>query len=1142
MEILVEKEIIGYGPASTIATTLTNIPAKPRSLKIFIDVNLSSLITAIDDGAGNIIGTGVTGTISYSTGEISLTLSTSIPDDTHYAFISYTYYFIGVTELNKVQYSNQDFLTNVEELKEYIRKNYPDDYNDYVNSSLGMALIDINAYTGQNLSWYMNRKITDLYFPTARTPNAVAKLSRTLGYKPAGARSAQVNLGVTLSSGPYTFQIKIEKPFAFKGPNGLQFEYRNNVPIVFNAGEVYKTFDVNEGESVVDNFIATGETNQVYYLRRVTADKFIEEGSISISINGIPWTEYPIIPFENITAFETNILSTPPYIKFGDGIQGQIPANGLGIAVSYVICNGFNGRIVKDSISKPLNPLNVNFTEIPLLISQNSASIGGENPEDLRSITVNAPLFQKTQDRAITKDDYDYLANLFPNVAMADAQTIRSITNDYNIQQFLKLMNSYILNLKNADRYLTPRPQIQNIVLSENLFAQNVVAVTITPNIYSQVFTTDNTTTLNDLAALLAADSHIASAIVRESAEGNVIVLTGKVDTSFAVPSLSVTPGTTPMLTVTQLTPAPNQIQVMTFDRDLFYGNVVSVTYDTTSFDIPFTTDSATTLQAIGSAIAAFAKAPQGKWKEITTAPHQTIELKFDKDFFNGCLLQLKIKDLSQETPVDTLVETSFRTDNATTYADIYANLAKLSFVKSVTGNAVLRTITIETDSEKPTQLSNEIVGFGDGSKTVYSFTLANTPIKPNSVKIVSGGVTTLDTPTVYPNGTLGTVGATGSINYETGVISLTYSVAPAIGITNYASYTHYSSLVSLEVSLINTILNTVTVDETLRTITVISDSAGTLALSGSVSAKAAPTITTNLLQSMILEDLGSIGAIATSVEEQVTALETYLAGTYSDGCRSNTVQVSVLSLDAAKKYTNPTQTLLDNLNTFLSARKDIVHKVVTITGYDKVINVDMDVEVLVAVNSVQDEVVKKVERSLIQSDSLPYGLMVQRDFNKSLYVSEVFDAIEKYIADSERDYVNIVIKEPRKHSTGYIEDELIGMGVSGVSELLIVKTLKNNPVVENELKINVSGIEAGYDNGEGSVIAATGSFYSVEGMVDYKLGTINIVVTPPPPVDTEITATYYKNMIDARGNYICPQGYVLQHGTVTVKPLSRGI
>jgi len=1141
VEVLVEKEIIGYGPTTSIETTLTNIPIKPRSIKLFIDASpaITSLVTAIDDGAGNIIGAGVIGTIEYSTGNIILTITAGVglSSDTKYAFVSYTYYAIGVTELNKVMYSNQDFVTNVEELKEFIRKNYPDEYNDYVNSSLGMALIDIIAYTGQNLSWYMNRKVTDLYFPTARTPNSISKIARNLGYKPAGARSAQVNLGITLKNGPYTFPIKIERPFAFKAPNGLQFEYRNPVAVTFLVGETYKSFDVNEGQSVVDNFVANGETNQIFYLRRVTSDKYIEEGSIVVKINGVEWVEYPIIPFEKTEAFETNILSTPPFIKFGDGIQGQVPANGLGIEVSYVICNGFSGRIAKDSITAPLNPLNVSFTEIALVISQPSASIGGENPEDLRSITINAPLFQKTQDRAITKTDYDYLANAYPNVAKADAQVIRSISDDVNIQDFLANMNTYIMNLKNADRYLQPRPQIQNIVLSENVFDQNTINVTIGVNVYSQAFDTDNTTTLTALATTLSGDSKIDTAIVREELSGNVVVLTGVANQSFTVSGVSVVGGAMPNVVVTELTSAPNQTQRITFDKDLFYGNVFEFTYDTTPLAIPFQSDFETTLSNIASAISSFAKSPIGKWKETATAPNQVILITFDKDFFNGCLIQIKVQDLSEATPVETLVEVSFRTNNLVTYGDLKAAFEKLSFINSVTINAINRTLELTVETARPNQLSNEVVGFGDSIKTDYNFALFNTPIKPNSVRIQVGSSSITDDGLGNLSGA-----ASGSIDYSTGIIVLTFLSAPASGIIFYANYTHFSSLVTMEVTSIVVLLATVSYDVTARTIDVITDSSGSLNISDAiVVVKNPPIISTNLIQNMIEEDLGSVAGIAENIENQVINLSDYLVDSYADGCKSNTVQVSVLSLDAAKKYAEPTETLLSSLQSYLIERKDVVHHVETISGYDKVINVDLDIEVLVVVNSIQEEIVKKIERSLIQADSLPYGLLVQREFNKSLYVSEVFDAIQDYVDDSERDYLNIVIKGPKQHLTGLVVDELIGLGLPAVIELPIIKTLNSIPVVEGQIDINVDGVLAGYDDGEGQILAASGMpTYIAQGVVDYQTGILNIIITPAPPEEMEVTATYYQSKIDARGNYICPKGYVLQYGTVIVRPLSR--
>ena len=390
-EILVEREILAYGPATTMATVLTNIPVKPRSVKLFLDNGATSIHTAYDDGMGNILGTGISGKVVYATGDISLTTMPALTIADHSVYVSYTYFSVGVTELNKVQYSNQDFQTNVESIKEFVRVNYPEDYNDFQNSSVGMALIDINAYMASNLSWYLNRKMTDLYFPTAKSPSPVAKTARMLGYKARGAYSSQANILVTLKNGPYGSPITIEKPFAFKGPNGLQFEYRNTTPVTFNAGEVTKSFDVMEGISTVDNFVSNGTGSQIFRLVKIPEGSFVEEGSIVVKVNGETWTEYPIIPFTNTQAFEANIVSYPPSVKFGDGIQGQIPATGYGIEISYVITKGFAGRITKESITAPIIPLNVNFETIDLTVYQPSASVGGDNPEDIRSITTNAP-------------------------------------------------------------------------------------------------------------------------------------------------------------------------------------------------------------------------------------------------------------------------------------------------------------------------------------------------------------------------------------------------------------------------------------------------------------------------------------------------------------------------------------------------------------------------------------------------------------------------------------------------------------------------------------------------------------------------------------------------------------------------------
>ena len=359
---------------------------------------------------------------------------------------------MAVTDLNKVLYVDADFSTAVDNIENFLDTEYPDEFNDYVNANIGQALIDIIAYAEQNLMWYLNRKVSDLYMTTAVTPNAVSKLARLLGYKPKSATYAQVDITVTLKKGPYTFPVTINKGQQFQGPNQTIWEYRGDVAIVFNPGDTSKTFTVSEGQTVTASYVSNGQNNQTFNLRGVPTTKFVAGGGptgadFTVTVNGVQWDEYPIIPFQNINAYETNLLATPPYVKFGDGVQGAVPAQGSNLQVTYIITSGFLGRIISGGITGTVGNLVANFQNIPIAVSQPSASAGGDDPEDIRSIVANAPLFQKTQDRAITKSDYDFLSQQFPNVAMADTQVVRSVSGDATIQSLYQLMEEQLAPL-----------------------------------------------------------------------------------------------------------------------------------------------------------------------------------------------------------------------------------------------------------------------------------------------------------------------------------------------------------------------------------------------------------------------------------------------------------------------------------------------------------------------------------------------------------------------------------------------------------------------------------------------------------------------------------------------------------------------
>jgi len=447
---------------------------------------------------------------------------------------------VAVTTLNKVLYVDADFSTAVDSVQNFLNTNYPEEFNDYVNANIGQALIDIIAYSEQNLMWYLNRKVNDLYFPTAVTPNSISKVARGLGYKAKTASAAEALVTVRLPKGPYNFPVSINPGFQLKGPANTIWEYRGAVAVLYAPGETSKTFVISQGQTVVNSFISTGSNDQSFVLRSVPVGKYAAGTPFTVTVNGVAWEQYPVIPYENIDAYETNLSTTPPSLTFGDGVEGNVPPLGAAIQVSYVVCDGFRGRIASNSIKQPVAQLVASFQNIPIAISQVSGSVGGDDPEDIRSITVNAPVFQKTQDRAITKTDYDFLSNQFTNVARADAQVIRGVSGDLTINSIYDVFYSEMQKLvsssalvavsgepvasigSNVSGYMGILYEYLDTNLTDSCRA-NIVQVAVLGKDSARKYVSPLQSTLDGIKAYLDARKDVVHTVVAVSGLNNVI-------------------------------------------------------------------------------------------------------------------------------------------------------------------------------------------------------------------------------------------------------------------------------------------------------------------------------------------------------------------------------------------------------------------------------------------------------------------------------------------------------------------------------------------------------------------------------------------------------------------------------------------
>ena len=79
-------------------------------------------------------------------------------------------------------FKSYDFDTLRRVMISYLRENYPEDFNDYVDSSEFIALIDLIAYLGQNLSFRIDLNARENFLETASRKDSVLRLAQLVSY------------------------------------------------------------------------------------------------------------------------------------------------------------------------------------------------------------------------------------------------------------------------------------------------------------------------------------------------------------------------------------------------------------------------------------------------------------------------------------------------------------------------------------------------------------------------------------------------------------------------------------------------------------------------------------------------------------------------------------------------------------------------------------------------------------------------------------------------------------------------------------------------------------------------------------------------------------------------------------------------
>tara|TARA_Y100000996_G_scaffold280664_1_gene221421 strand:+ start:3219 stop:5471 length:2253 start_codon:yes stop_codon:yes gene_type:complete len=416
---------------------------------------------------------------------------------------------------SNVNYLNKDFSSLKDSLMNYAKSYFPDTYQDFNETSPGMMLLEMNAYVGDVLSFYIDQQYKEMLLPLSTERRNVINMAKMFGYKvkpiipsyttltfssevtASTADRSKVNysdggifdLGIEIESNassdivfttiehidfqisqsndtdsPSTFDdsglvtsytlsrdvkaisakektisFQIGSPEKFKkltipdtdvidiiscvdsnGNNWYEVDFlaQDQIPI-----KTHYTDDINRPSAYSDATGLVSSTAVPFSLTyKTTTKRFTRETNINnttslIFGNGVLKNGYTITE-EYIDMEQLGITIPGQTSDLNDGVDpllgdfystlGETP-NNTTLTITYRVGGGVSSNVPAGNISTTptLNAQNGNTSAVLTSVINDSPAIGGRNQEEIIEIKEKARAFFATQNRCVTKEDYE---------------------------------------------------------------------------------------------------------------------------------------------------------------------------------------------------------------------------------------------------------------------------------------------------------------------------------------------------------------------------------------------------------------------------------------------------------------------------------------------------------------------------------------------------------------------------------------------------------------------------------------------------------------------------------------------------------------------------------------------------------------
>ena len=209
---------------------------------------------------------------------------------------------------SNVNYLNKDFGQLKQSLVNYAKAYFPDSYRDFNETSPGMMLLEMSAYVGDVLSFYIDQQYKEMILPLAEERRNIVNMAKMFGYKVKPIVPAYVDLtfksdvSSVVGSEHLVDYSSDATSQASSFPAGIKVTSNANTDLVFETLDIvdFTVTGSDDGQVIATTNVDTGLAQSYTLERKVRA--------VSGETKTVNFTVTAPTKFLKLTIEDTNVI------------------------------------------------------------------------------------------------------------------------------------------------------------------------------------------------------------------------------------------------------------------------------------------------------------------------------------------------------------------------------------------------------------------------------------------------------------------------------------------------------------------------------------------------------------------------------------------------------------------------------------------------------------------------------------------------------------------------------------------------------------------------------------------------------------------------------------------------------------------